>query len=89
MRSVCNLTLLVYYLFYANVLLWSILICLGICMWKEFCYIQKFVGKLIKEERNFRIHMEILSYPPESFALSEWIIFSISCAVDGVLYIGG
>jgi hypothetical protein len=44
---------------------------------------------MIKEELNFRIHMEISSYPPESFALSEWIVFSISCAVDGVLYIGG
>jgi len=58
-------------------------------MWKELCYVQKFPGKLIKEEHNFRIHMEILSYPPEAFALSEWIIFSISCAVDVVLYIGG
>jgi hypothetical protein len=54
-------------------------------MWKEFGYVQKFIGKLIKEEHNFRIHTGILSYPPESFALSEWIIFSISCAVDGVL----
>ena len=30
--------------------------------------------------------MEISSYPQESFALSERIIFSISCAVDVTVY---
>jgi hypothetical protein len=49
----------------------------------------KFVGDLIKEEPNFRIHMEISSHPQESFALSGWILFSISCAVGFFQYIRG